>query len=60
MKLEKDRRRRYETANELAADVRRYLTRAGGGGPPSAWPAAGITPGGIERCSRPAWWGRRW
>ena len=36
--LEKDRRRRYETANDLAADVHALPDRpAGGGCPPSAW-----------------------
>jgi tetratricopeptide (TPR) repeat protein len=36
--LEKDRRRRYETAHDLAADVMRYLTdRPVDAGPPSAW-----------------------
>jgi serine/threonine protein kinase/tetratricopeptide (TPR) repeat protein len=36
--LEKDRRRRYETANDFAADVMRYLTdRPVEACPPSAW-----------------------
>jgi serine/threonine protein kinase len=36
--LEKDRRRRYETANDFAADVMRYLSdRPVEAGPPSAW-----------------------
>jgi non-specific serine/threonine protein kinase/serine/threonine-protein kinase len=36
--LEKDRRRRYETANDFAADVMRYLTdQAVEACPPSAW-----------------------
>jgi tetratricopeptide (TPR) repeat protein len=36
--LEKDRRRRYETANDFAADVMRYLTdQPVQAGPPSAW-----------------------
>jgi serine/threonine protein kinase len=36
--LEKDRRRRYETANDFAADVMRFLTdRPVEAGPPSAW-----------------------
>lgn len=36
--LEKDRTRRYETANDLAADVMRHLTgRPVEAGPPSAW-----------------------
>ena len=36
--LEKDRRRRYETGNELAADLRRYLNHEPvEAGPPSAW-----------------------
>ena len=36
--LEKDRNRRYETANGLAADVRRYLNdEPVEAGPPSAW-----------------------
>ncbi|QDV39561.1 serine/threonine-protein kinase [Tautonia plasticadhaerens] len=36
--LEKDRRRRYETANDFAADVLRYLTdRPVEACPPSAW-----------------------
>ena len=30
--LEKDRNRRYETANGFAADVQRYLTRRAGAG----------------------------
>ena len=30
--LEKDRTRRYETANGFAADVQRYLSRRGGAG----------------------------
>ena len=36
--LEKDRRRRYETANDFAADVMRYLTdQPVEACPPSAW-----------------------
>jgi serine/threonine protein kinase/tetratricopeptide (TPR) repeat protein len=36
--LEKDRRRRYETANDFAGDVMRFLTdRPVEAGPPSAW-----------------------
>jgi tetratricopeptide (TPR) repeat protein len=36
--LEKDRRRRYETANDFAADLMRYLTHQPvEAGPPSAW-----------------------
>ena len=33
--LEKDRNRRYETANGLAGDIERYLTRRAGGRLPS-------------------------
>src|SRR5262249_44549616 len=36
--LEKDRRRRYETANDLVADLRRYLNHEPvEAGPPSTW-----------------------
>ena len=40
--LEKDRRRRYETANDFAADVMRYLTDKPVGG----MPAIGVVPSG--------------
>ena len=39
--LEKDRTRRYETANGLARDIQRYLARRGCGGPPAAGAATG-------------------
>ena len=57
--LEKDRRRRYETANDFAADVMRYLTdQPVEACPPSAWyrftqvrPAQPCRPddGGVNR-----------
>ena len=39
--LEKDRRRRYETANDFAADVMRYLTDRAGARPARRRPAIG-------------------
>ena len=50
--LEKDRSRRYETANGLAADVQRYLDRRAGRGVP----AVGVV---SVRASSPAATGRR-
>ena len=47
--LEKDRTRRYETANALAADVRRYLDRRAGGGRP----AVGLVPAAEVRAAEP-------
>src|SRR5262249_56243585 len=49
--LEKDRNRRYETANALASDVRRYLTdEPVQACPPSAWYRFGK----LARRNRPA------
>ena len=45
--LEKDRRRRYETANDFAADVMRYLSdQPVEACPPSAWYRSRNTLGG--------------
>ena len=47
--LEKDRRRRYETANDFAADVTRYLTdQPVDACPPSVRIAFTISPGGTR------------
>ena len=46
--LEKDRTRRYETANDFAADVMRYLTdQPVEACPPSAWYRFRSSPGGT-------------
>ena len=50
--LEKDRTRRYETANGLARDMQRYLDRRAGGSacPPSARTGCGSLPASTEKC----------
>ena len=47
--LEKDRRRRYETANDFAADVMRYLTDQ----PVRGVPAVGVVPVSEVRPPQP-------
>ena len=55
--LEKDRDRRYETANGLAADVERYLDDE----PVEACPpSAGYRLRKFARRNKPAWVSRRW
>ena len=58
--LEKDRNRRYETANGFAADVQRYLAdEPVQACPPSAGIGCASSVGGTRgRCWRPGWW--RW
>ena len=56
--LEKDRDRRYETANGLARDIAALPGRRAGGGPAAESPATGCasSSGGTRgRCSRRAW-----
>ena len=55
--LEKDKARRYASAGELAADLRRYLARRADPGPAAvgAVPASASSPGGTRR-----WWAACW